>query len=181
MNPYVLLAKQAVENYIKNGKIISLPKDLPDKFSNKKAGTFITITKNGQLRGCVGSYLPTKENIAQEIIHNAIAASTKDYRFKQIQKKELTELSYEVYILNKPKQIQNLDELDPERYGIIVKTVPENKNGASLNLKSALLLPNLEGLNTAKKQFSAACQKGEINPRFEKIAIYKFDAEKYSD
>ena len=181
MKPYVLLAKQAVENYIKNGKVISLPKNLPDKFLNKKAGTFITITKNGQLRGCIGTYLPTKENVAQEIIHNAIVASTEDYRFGPIQEKELVKLYYEVYILDEPEQIQSFGELDPKRYGIIVKTVPENKNDASFNLKSALLLPNLEGLNTAKKQFSAACQKGEINPRLEKIAIYKFGAEKYSD
>ena len=82
MNTYILLARQVIENYIENEKIISPPKNLPDKFLNKKTRTFVTITKNVQLRECVGKNLPIKENIAKEITHNAIATSTEDYRFK---------------------------------------------------------------------------------------------------
>ena len=68
MNPYVLLAKQAVENHVKEKKIIPLSENLPEEFLNQKAGTFVTIEKNGNLRGCIGTYLPTKGNIAEEII-----------------------------------------------------------------------------------------------------------------
>ena len=86
MNSYILLAKQAIENYIENGGIIAQSEDLPEEFLNRSAGAFVTIMKNGELRGCIGTFSPTKESIAKEIISNAIAAATQDHRFGPIQK-----------------------------------------------------------------------------------------------
>ncbi len=164
------LAKKSVENFVKQGRIIELPKDLPDEFSNRKSGTFVTIMEDGELRGCIGTYLPTKENIAEEIIHNAIAAATEDYRFGSVQKEELPQLSYTVYILNPPEPIKDIKELNPKKYGIIVK---------SGLYKCGLLLPDLEGVDTTEQQISICCQKGDINPKKEKITIYRFTVEKY--
>jgi len=169
MNFLVLLAKNTVENYIEKREIISLPENLPEEFLIKKSGVFITIMKNKELRGCIGSYLPTKENIAEEIIANTIAAATEDYRFGPIQKEELPELSYMVYILNKPELVKDIKELNPKKYGIIVKSGP----------RTGLLLPDLEGIKTTEKQISIACQKAGIDPAQEKILIYKFTVEKY--
>jgi len=186
MNLYLLLAKQAIENYIKEGKIISLPEDLPEEFLTRKAGTFVTIEKDGELRGCIGTYLPTKENIAQEIICNAIAAATEDYRFGPVEEEELSSLSYTVYILSEPELVKNLKELDPKKYGIIVKTMPiTHPDGTDVVFnghivaKTGLLLPGLDGVDTIEKQISIACQKGGIDPSREKILIYKFTVEKY--
>ena len=186
MNPLVNLAKLTVENYIREGKIITPAPDLPEEFLKRKAGTFVTIEKDGKLRGCIGTYLPTKENIAKEIISNAITAATEDYRFGPIQKEELPALSYTVYILNEPELVKNLKELDPKKYGIIVKTMPiafPNSTDVVFNghlvAKTGLLLPDLEGVDTIEKQISIACQKGGIDLAREKIFIYKFTVEKY--
>ncbi|PJB16084.1 AMMECR1 domain-containing protein, partial [Candidatus Falkowbacteria bacterium CG_4_9_14_3_um_filter_38_19] len=160
---------KTVETFIKKGEIISPPEDLPKEFLEKKAGTFVTIEKNGNLRGCIGTYLPTRENIAQEIIQNAIAAATEDYRFGPIQEKELSSLSYTVYILSEPELVRDIKELDPQKYGIIVKT----------EIKTGLLLPDLEGVDTIEQQLSITCQKGGIDPLGEKIFIYRFTVEKY--
>lgn len=175
----------AVETYIKERKIIDTPSWLPEEFKKRKAGVFVTIQKEGHLRGCIGTYLPTKPNIAQEIIHNAIAAATEDYRFPPIQKEELPYLTYTVYILNPPQPVKNLEELDPKKYGIIVKTLPLFSphqevifNGHPLP-KTGLLLPDLEGINTPEEQISIACQKGGIDLEKEKIFLYKFTVEKY--
>ncbi|MFH1575816.1 MAG: AmmeMemoRadiSam system protein A [Candidatus Nealsonbacteria bacterium] len=168
MNSYVLLAKEAVENYIREKKVISPASNLPQEFK-KKAGVFVTIMDGKALKGCIGTYLPTQNNIAKEIILNAIAAATEDYRFDSIQKNDLSSLSYTVYILGEPKKISNESELNPRKFGIIVKTAR----------KSGLLLPDLEGVDTADEQISIACQKGGIDPQKEKIDIYKFIAEKY--
>jgi len=158
-----------------------LSEDLPKEFLEKRSGTFVTIEKKEKLRGlprsepkvllrgCIGTYLPTRENIAQEIIQNAIAAATEDYRFGPIQEKELSSLSYTVYILSYPEPVKNINELDPKKYGIIVKT--ETKTG--------LLLPDLDGVDTIEKQLSITCQKGGIDPLGEKIFIYRFTVEKY--
>jgi len=136
------------------------------------------------LRGCIGTYLPTRENIAKEIVSNAIAAATEDYRFEPIQKKELPYLKYTVYILSKPELVKDIKELDPKKFGIIVKTIPiaSNRdvvfNGHS-PYKSGLLLPGLEGIDTIEKQIAIACRKGGINPTKERIIIYRFKVEKH--
>jgi len=184
MHPLVSLAKETIEIYIKEGKMISVPKDFPEEFLKKRAGTFVTIEKNGNLRGCIGTYLPTRINITEEIIQNAIAAATEDYRFGPVREKELPHLSYIVYILNEPELVKNISELDPKKYGIIVKTFPISPKGnvvfnGHVIPKTGLLLPDLKGIDTIEKQISIACQKGGINPQREKILIYKFTVEKY--
>lgn len=203
MSPFVTLAKLAVESFVKEGKIIESPKDLSENLLNQKSGTFVTIMKNGNLRGCIGTYLPTKESIAKEIISNAIAAAAEDYRFGSIQKEELPNLKYTVYILSEVKNILKRSgghilsdpelvkaikkELNPKKYGIIVKTVPisySNNTDVVFNghvpAKTGLLLPDLEGIDTLEKQISIACQKGEIDPTKEHIFIYRFSVEKYT-
>ncbi|MBU3934848.1 AmmeMemoRadiSam system protein A [Patescibacteria group bacterium] len=186
MNAYILLAKSAVENYIKENKTINPAKDLPKDLLEKKAGVFVTIKKSGQLRGCIGTYLPAKENIAKEIIANAIAAAAKDYRFPPIQKNDLLFLSYEVYILSKPKPVKNIKDLDPKKYGLIIKSQPsvfsqkaKTALDSRLYSKTGLLLPDLEGIDTTEQQISIACQKGGIDPVKENILIYRFSAKRY--
>jgi len=169
MNQYIQLAKSAVEKCIKEGEVIEIPQNLPAKFTHKRAGVFVTIENNNQLRGCIGTYLPTTKNIAQELIRNAIAAATEDSRFDPITKEELAHLSYTVYILNPPEEIKDISELNPKKYGVLVKS----------GLKSGLLLPNLEGVENVDQQISIACQKAGIDPTKEKILIYKFTVEKH--
>ncbi len=186
MNPYIALAKTAVENYIKENKIISVPEDLPEEFLAKRTGTFVTIEKDGQLRGCIGTYLPTRVNIAEEIIRNAVAAATEDDRFGSIRTEELPYLSYTVYILSYPEPVKDLKKVDPKKFGLIVKTgpfvYPDQENvvfNSVLPYKTGLLLPDLEEIDTIEKQFLIACQKGSIDPEKEKVFIYRFTVEKY--
>ena len=192
MHPLISLAKTTVESFLKEGKIIYPPENFPKEFLTRRAGTFVTIENRGQLRGCIGTYLPTRESIAEEVIYNAIAAASEDYRFPAIALEELPDLSYTVYILNKPEPVRNVFELDPKEYGIIVKNSPITENNEQNNkirekvtfdgkipYKTGLLLPDLEGIDTAEKQISIACEKARIDPKKEKISIYKFTVQKY--
>jgi len=191
MNSLVNLAKLAVENYVKEGKIIDPPEDFPKEFFERKAGVFVTIYKiqdtKYELRGCIGTYLPTKINIAEEIIHNAVAAACEDYRFGPVRKEELPSLVYTVYILNSPEPVKDIKELDPKKFGIIIKTGPftfPNEPDVVFNgkapYKTGLLLPDLDGVDTVEQQLNIACLKGGINPEKEKTFIYKFTVEKYN-
>lgn len=173
MHYLVKLAKNAVETYIKKEETVSPPEELPDKFLNKKAGTFVTLKKEGELRACIGTSLPVQDNIAEEVIHNAISAATKDTRFGAVRQEELSKLSYEVYVLQKPVTVEDIDELEPEKFGVIVKSIDSNK--------SALLLPDLEGIDSIEKQFLVVCRKAGINPKQERIQLLKFKAEKFGD
>jgi len=170
MNLYTSLAKKAIESYVKRGEEISPPDNLPKKLLEQKAGVFVTIKKDNKLRGRIGTYISTKANIAQEIITNAIAAATKDYRFDPVQEKELPHLSYSISVLSEPEETQDLKKLDPKKYGIIVKS----------NKKTGLLLPDLEGIDTIKKQIVSACQKADIDPSKESLSIYRFTVKEYS-
>jgi AmmeMemoRadiSam system protein A len=178
--------KRIVETYVRTGETVSPEKELDKEFLNRRAGVFVTILKDGNLRGCIGTYLPTKKNIADEIISSAVYAASQDHRFGPIKEEELPGLSYEVYILDKPEPVKDMRELNPKKFGIVVKSVPVSvPTGIDVvfsgypRIKSGLLLPDLEGIDTIKQQISIACQKAGINPLKEKITIYKFSAKKY--
>jgi AmmeMemoRadiSam system protein A len=170
MNAYVKLAKDTVETYVKTGKIPPLPENISKKILTEKAGVFVSIYNGEELRGCVGTYLPTEPNVAEEIIGNAIAAATRDYRFKPITTKELPKLTYSIYILEEPREIKSLDELNPKEYGILIKS----ETG-----KSGLLLPDLPGINTVEKQLAAVCHKCGVRQSEEKVVVCKFKTKKY--
>ena len=172
MNPYIQLAQTAIEEYINKGKIISVPNNLPREFYEKQSGVFVTIRIDKNLRGCIGTYLPARKNIAEEIIQNAISACSQDNRFPPITREELPLLDIEVSLLSNPQKITNLKELDQEKFGVIVKC----RDG-----RCGLLLPNLEGVDSVKKQLTIACQKGGIDPNLDKdLEIYKFSVTKFS-
>lgn len=171
MNKHIELAKSAVESFIKDKKTIRPDKNKHYDLLKERKGVFVSImSKEGQLRGCIGTYLPTKDNVAEEIIENAISAATRDGRFLKIKEDDLPNLKYSIYLLEKPRPITDISKLNPKKYGILLKTDLK---------KSALLLPNLPGINSPEEQFSIACQKGGINPDIEKIDIYLFEAKKY--
>lgn len=149
---YVKLARMSLEEYVRNNRIIKVPENINDELKNQSAGVFVSIKKHGQLRGCIGTIAPTKENIALEIIYNAISSGTKDNRFSPVEEYELEELIYSVDVLKEPEEIKSKDELDVKRYGVIV----------SKGYKRGLLLPNLDGVDTIEQQISIALSKAGI-------------------
>jgi len=149
---YVKLARKSLEYYIKTGKRLELPKDIPEEMIKNKAGTFVSIKKYGELRGCIGTIKATEENIALEIVENAIKAGTQDPRFYPVNQDELQELVYSVDVLGEPEEVNSLDDLDEKRYGVIV----------SSGRRSGLLLPNLEGVNSVEEQIRIALNKAGI-------------------
>lgn len=165
---YVRLARETIENYIKQGKIITPPLDLPEEMINQKAGVFVSLKKNGNLRGCIGTFMPTQENIAQEIIKNAISAAVDDPRFSPVAASELSGLTISVDVLSPPEEIFDVSELDPEKYGVIV----------SSGYKKGLLLPDLEGVDTVEEQVDIAKRKAGIYPG-EKVKLHRFEVKRY--
>lgn len=157
---YVKLARLSLESFIKSRKKIRIDDDipenlmteLPEEIFSKQAGAFVSIHKNGQLRGCIGTIAPTTDCIAQEIINNAISASTRDPRFDPITEDELKWLEINVDILGEPENIESKEQLDVKRYGVIV----------SCGYRRGLLLPDLEGIDDVDTQIAIAMRKGGI-------------------
>ncbi len=168
MHPVVKLAKRAVEEYVKYGRVIEPPEELTPEM-RQKAGVFVSLKKQGQLRGCIGTFLPTTENVAREIIKNAISAATQDPRFPPVTEVELDSIEYSVDVLSEPEKVNEISELDPKKYGVIV----------SKGYRKGLLLPDLEGVDTVQKQLEIAMYKAGIMPDETDVDIYKFTVTRY--
>ena len=167
-SPYVRLARETVERYVDEGKRLSVPEYLPEEALTRRAGTFVSLKKFGQLRGCIGTISPAEANIAEEIIHNAISASTRDPRFPPVSPSELKDLDYSVDILGETEDIDSPEELDVKKYGVIV----------SSGYRRGLLLPNLEGIDDVEDQISIAMQKAGIR-KGERIRLQRFEVVRY--
>ncbi len=166
MHPLVRLAKKTVETYIKEGKTPQ-PEELTPEMK-ERAGVFVSIHKLGELRGCIGTFEPTQKNVAKEIIANAIGSATRDPRFPPVTPSELKDLTYSVDVLTAPEPVESKDQLDPKKYGVIVEC----------GMRRGLLLPDLEGVNTADYQIDICRQKAGIAPD-EPIKLYRFEVRRY--
>lgn len=152
-DPWVKLARRSLETYVKTGqRLTSLPEDLPAEMTTQQAGAFVSLHKNGQLRGCIGTIAPTCDNLAWEIVQNAISACSRDPRFSPVRPNELDELEYSVDVLGAPEPVDSPAALDPKTYGVIV----------SCGGRRGLLLPDLDGVDSVEAQLSIALQKGGI-------------------
>ncbi|MBQ3306637.1 MAG: AmmeMemoRadiSam system protein A [Bacilli bacterium] len=161
---YVKLAVETIYEYIKNQRVIECPKDLPKELIENKRGTFVTIYKMNRLRGCIGTILPSRENIAAEIIGNAISAATSDYRFSEVKEEELDYLEIHVDVLSPLQVVDSIEDLDVKKYGIVVKS----------GFKKGVLLPNLQSIETVEEQIEVAKEKGNISEN-ENYTIERFE------
>lgn len=159
-------ARMVLEQYLRDKTVPKLPPEWKD-LQNYHAGAFVSLKKNGQLRGCIGTIQPVYENLAEEIAANAISAGIRDPRFMPVSQTEADSLSYSVDILGDSEACSRRD-LDPKRYGVIVTS----------GQRRGLLLPDLEGVDTVEQQLNIALQKAGIKEN-EPYAIERFEVKRY--
>ena len=163
---HVKLARYSLENYVRTGKYAPLPEGLPEELTDVRAGCFVSLKEDGELRGCIGTISAVQASLAEEILNNAVSAGCFDPRFPAVREDELDSLVYDVDVLGDAEPIGSIDELDPVRYGVIVSTA-DGRRG--------LLLPNLDGVDTADEQVEIAARKGQINLKRDKWQLERFE------
>ncbi len=161
---YVGLARKTIEEYILTGRKGRIHEELPEEMRRQRAGVFVSIKKEGRLRGCIGTIQPVQASIAEEIIENAVSAAVRDPRFSPIEPDELDKLSISVDVLGDTEEIDSPDKLDVKRFGVVV----------TKGYKRGLLLPNLEGVDTVEEQIAIAKQKAGIGER-EQVRLERFE------
>ena len=166
---FVKLARASVESWVRDRRVLPLPADLPEELTKRRAGAFVSIHKNGQLRGCIGTISAVEDCLAEEIIRNAVSASSHDPRFSPITPDELKYLEISVDVLGEAEPINSPDKLDVKRYGVIV----------TRGRKRGLLLPDLDGVDSVAEQIRIAKRKAGIRDdedcsleRFEVVRHY---------
>jgi AmmeMemoRadiSam system protein A len=165
-HPLVELAHEAISVYLRTQVVMSVPSSMM-KLYDRPAGVFVCLKKDGRLRGCVGTYQPARPTVAEEVIHNAIASATRDPRFTTVALAELKEIDCSVDVLTMPVPTA-VSDLDPHRFGVLV--VQGSKRG--------LLLPDLDGIQTAEQQIREAKQKAGISTD-EAVELFCFTVQRY--
>lgn len=166
MDPYVRLAKNTIERYIR-GRQIYRPQEseLTEEMRTARAGAFVSLHEKGELRGCIGTIAPTQTRLAEEIIANAISAATRDPRFPAVREEELPLLDISVDVLGEAEPVHSPEELDVKRYGVIVEK----------GYRRGLLLPDLEGVETVEAQIDIAGRKAGIRAGETGVRMYRFE------
>ena len=169
-HPYVTVARQAIEHFLRTKEI---PRPAAEPGDPPPTGLFVSIHEArrrgeaaGRLRGCIGSTLATEPTLRAEIAHIAVSAAVSDPRFSPLRLEELDGLEITVYLLGEPEPISDISELDPARYGVVIKE-PHGRTG--------LLLPAIPGIETPEQQVAIAREKGRFHPS-EEVAMYRFEA-----
>lgn len=167
------LARHTVEAFVREGSVLEVPHVAEDSLLGQRAACFVSIkTDEGDLRGCIGTVEPTKATLAEELIHNAISAATRDPRFLPVSKSELPHLRYSVDVLSPPEPTR-FEELNPKTYGLIV----EDGRG-----RRGLLLPDLEGVETAEEQLQITARKAGIaSVAVGDVKLYRFRVRRYGE
>lgn len=174
-----LLARSALSEGVRFGreaaeKAAARFLDFPEL--QEKAACFVSLkirsheTKEEQLRGCIGTILPSYSSLLEEIVENTLAAAQRDPRFMPVTPEELENISLSVDILSTPEPVSSLDMLDPHRFGVLVE-----KNG-----RRGVLLPDLEGVDTVEQQLSIAARKAGILS-LERSSISRFSVHRLKE
>lgn len=163
--PIVALARQAIELYVRHGRVLETP--AAEGLLGSRHGAFVSLHRHGDLRGCIGTISPTQPTLAEEVIANAIQAATRDTRFPTLKPEELDDLDISVDVLGVPEPAV-FEDLDPATYGVIV----------SCDWRRGLLLPDLPGVSEADEQVAIACAKAGIGAH-EHILLERFTVDRY--
>lgn len=175
------LARQTLVDYYETGKKIKLNEgSLPDPALSKNAATFVTLTKDDKLRGCVGSLIP-KKKMYEDVINNALLAGFGDPRFPQLAREEIAEVKIEISILSKPEPFVNnsveslLKEIIPWKDGLVLQQ----------GLSQSTFLPDVwNELPTTQEFLEALSQKAGLDKDAWKSSdteIFHYKVEKFSE
>jgi AmmeMemoRadiSam system protein A len=174
------LSRSALTHIFKKGEELKLnDSDIPKRLKEKRA-TFVTLTTNGMLRGCIGKLLPQKE-LYKDVLENTYSAAFSDPRFPQLTEAELADISIEISVLDKPKRLEYKNskdlvaKLEKEEPGVIIQH----------GLYSATFLPQVwEELNTPERFLSHLCQKAGLEAdtwQKEKLEIQTYKVVKFKE
>ncbi len=160
------VAREAIESWLAERSEPRPPSDAPP------AGVFVTLRDGeGQLRGCVGSLIPARPDVISETARSAVLAASGDPRFMPVTQAELDSLSIEVSVLSSEQAVQDLEELDPARYGVGVR----DEAG-----RQGLLLPDVPGIASADLQVEVARRKAGIAAG-SRVRLSRFEVQKYCE
>jgi AmmeMemoRadiSam system protein A len=176
----VSLARKSIEHFFSDGTLLKADeKNVPKKLLDKRA-CFVTLTKKGNLRGCIG-HLEAIQPLYLDIIENAVNAAFQDPRFNPLMRSELSDSKIEVSVLTDAVEIEFSSPTD------LLKKIVAGEDGLIIRkgYRSATFLPSVwEEIKTKEEFLSHLCLKAGLAPdEWAKpgIKIFRYGAIKAKD
>lgn len=146
------ISRNTLDSYIKYGITPQIEReDLSDNLRTNM-GSFVTIKKNGELKGCIGIFSPNYRLC--DVVKNMTISSTQDNRFENIQESELNDIEIEISVLTPYKKINSIEEFELGKHGIYIE-----KNG-----NSGTFLPQVATeTGWSKEEFFGQCSQSKAN------------------
>ena len=143
------IARKTIEQFLKTESMPVIESSGFSTVLKSHCGAFVTLIKQGELRGCIGRFEPDRP--LHKIVQNmAISAATEDYRFSRVKSSELSEINIEISVLSPMKKIKSIDEIVMGKHGIYIKK----------GLKSGTFLPQVaKETNWTKEEFLGHCSR----------------------
>lgn len=157
------LARQAIEAHLAGRPFV------PPLGGPGPAGVFVTLHRDGELRGCIGHIEPVYRRLYEEIASVAPLSATEDPRFPPVSAAELGRFDIEVSVLEPPEPATE-EQLDPRTWGVVL----------SSGRRRGILLPDLDGVDTVAQQLSITRRKAGIRPD-EPVRIERFRVRKEAE
>jgi AmmeMemoRadiSam system protein A len=174
------VARKTIKNRLSQEEEPQLdPKELPEKFQ-KKLGTFVTVTKDGNLRGCIGHIIP-RETLIEGIRVNAINAAFKDPRFPPLTKEEFEDIEIEISILTSPEELHYSDAQD------LLNKLRSGTDGVIIRsgYHEATFLPQVWEQLPDKEEFLChLCLKAGLDPfswKTEKLQVSTYQVQAFEE
>jgi AmmeMemoRadiSam system protein B/AmmeMemoRadiSam system protein A len=170
----LLIARESIESFLKDGKVKKFnPKS---KALHKEGAAFVTLRKNGNLRGCIGHLVPQLP-LYETVSQMALAAAFRDFRFPSVTREELKDIKIEISVLSPLKRINDIKEIKMGKHGVVVE-----KGG-----NSGVFLPQVaEETGWTKEEFlnHLCSDKAGLSPNAwqdKDTAIYIFTVIKFEE
>lgn len=168
------LARRSISASLRDQELPKLPLYSPTL--TEKLGCFVTLTKGGKLRGCIGNIFPVHP-LVQAVQQNALSAAFKDHRFPKLEETELKDIHVEVSVLTQPVPLRFADAND------LLRQLEPGVHGVVLSMQDgrrSTYLPQVWEQIPGKMQFlSRLCLKGKMpvnawrDPKVVGVEVYK--------
>jgi len=174
------LARNTIENCVNGTRPPKLDPDALSPILKEQGASFVTLTYKGYLRGCVGALEPY-QGLAEDVREHAEAAAFQDYRFPQVQARELQDIKIEISYLSRPKSLKYENPTD------LPKLLKPNIDGVVLRdgMRRATFLPQVwEKIPDAEEFLEELCMKMGAQPdlwRRKKLDVFTYQVEEFHE
>jgi AmmeMemoRadiSam system protein A len=115
------IARGTLGHYIRGGRIPKLKTKRTDPLWHRPGAAFVTLRKQGELRGCMGTLVP-EEPLSKTVQRMTIRAATQDPRFPPVRPEEIPQIEIEVSVLSPLRKVAGAEEIELGKHGVVVES-----------------------------------------------------------